>query len=59
LDQPISGIPDRVEVTIRPIVTASNDESLADLLLRLPPGTKTKAQLDHRIQEERDAWGDR
>ena len=60
LDEPVSGLPDRVEVTIRPLPTASRQvESLADLLLRLPPGTKTKAELDRRIQDERDAWGDR
>jgi hypothetical protein len=60
LDQPIRGLPDRVEVTVRPITTAPQEpEGLADFLLRLPPGTKTKAELDRRIQEERDAWGDR
>ena len=34
-------------------------DSVFDLVARLPPGTRTKEDIDRQVEEERAAWGDR
>jgi hypothetical protein len=55
-----SAAPD-VEVVIHPLSAAvpANGETISQYILRLPPGTLTKEQMDKQLQVERDAWGDR
>ncbi|MDI7267225.1 MAG: DUF2281 domain-containing protein [Myxococcota bacterium] len=33
--------------------------SVFELVARLPPGTRTKEDVDRQLEEERAAWGDR
>ena len=53
--------PGPVELTIKPLADASTAklESVLEFLRRIPPGTRTKEDIDKQIQEERDSWGDR
>ena len=66
LDEPVTEAPTDVEV----ILHVSNDhvsdngpgpvgETLFEFLHRLPPGTRTKEDIDRQLREERDSWGDR
>ena len=61
LDEPISNITGRIEISIRPI--ALDDQGVPvdvlDFIESLPPGTRTKEDIDKQIKEERDSWGDR
>jgi hypothetical protein len=33
--------------------------SIFDFIRKLPPGTRTKEDIDRQLAEERDSWGDR
>ena len=61
LDEPMSDIDGEVEVVVRalPRAKATSEESIFDFIARLPPGTRTKADIDRQIEEERDRWEDR
>jgi hypothetical protein len=34
-------------------------ESIFEFIRKLPPGKRTKEDIDRQIAEERDSWGDR
>lgn len=61
LDEPVSGILGGVEIILRSIAQDHPDESetVFEFLRRLPPGTRTKDDIDEQIREERASWGDR
>jgi hypothetical protein len=60
LDEPLVDACERVRVTIEPLRSPTEPEvGLADFVRSLPPGTRTKADIDRQIQQERDSWGDR
>jgi hypothetical protein len=62
LDEPVAQASAEVEVLIRPALGGTANvprESVLDFLRRLPPGTRTKEDIDQQIREERDSWGDR
>ena len=59
LDEPVRSASSEVEVLVeieeaKPSASISN---LADFLESLPPGTRSKEDIDRQIQEERDSWG--
>jgi hypothetical protein len=56
--EPIVGVGDEVEVIIRPIPPRSGTD-VFEFIASLPPGTRTKEEIDREIQDERDSWGDR
>lgn len=60
LDEPIGEVTGEVEVVVR---TVENEPGrrrhLADVLRALPPGTRTKEDIDRQVAEERDSWDDR
>ena len=57
LDEPLAEITGPVEVTLRPVQTAEEEsEDILDFLATLPPGTRTKDDIDRQIREERDSW---
>jgi hypothetical protein len=61
LDEPVSGVAGEVDVVLRLVETdhAPTDETISDFLRRLPPGTRSKAEIDQQVHAERDAWDDR
>jgi len=50
-----------VEVFVRPVARAhaQPEQDIFDFLRSLPPGTRSKEDIDRQIGDERDSWGDR
>ena len=62
LDEPVDQLSGEVEVFVRSIQSKPADaeqRDIFDVLRSLPPGTRTKEDIDRQIAEERDSWGDR
>ena len=61
LDEPVTDLDGPVDVVLRriPSGTAEHDEDIFDFIARLPPGTRTKADIDQQIREEREGWANR
>ncbi len=60
LAEPVPQAVAEVEVLIRATEEGNGQrESVADFLRRIPPGTRSKEDIDRQIREERDSWGDR
>ena len=60
LDEPVDEVTGEVEVFVRPIqAEPAPKRDLFEVLRSLPPGTRTKEDIDQQIAEERDSWGDR
>jgi hypothetical protein len=61
LEEPVDQLDGEVEVVVRPVEPAHAKpvESIFDFIRKLPPGTRTKEDIDRQIAEERDSWGDR
>lgn len=61
LDEPVNHVTGEVEVVVRPIEPAPGKaaQDIFDFLRSLPPGTRSKEDIDRQIAEERDSWGDR
>jgi hypothetical protein len=55
LEEPIAGATGPVEVIVR-IPDLSVLDEIAEFLQRLPPGTRSKDDIDQQIAEERDSW---
>jgi hypothetical protein len=58
LAEPVSEIRGEVEVLIRQIPAAGAGD-VFDLIANLAPGSRSKADIDQQIHEERASWGDR
>lgn len=61
LDEPVDEVTGEVEVFVRPVAPthAQPEQDIFDFLRSLPPGTRSKEDIDQQIAEERDSWGDR
>ena len=59
LDEPVDDLNGEVEVVVRPVPICPAKPDVLDVIARLPPGTHSKAELDRRVQNERDSWSDR
>lgn len=61
LDEPVDEVTGEVEVVVRPIEPkeAQPAQDVFEFLRSLPPGTRSKEDIDRQIAEERDSWGDR
>jgi hypothetical protein len=60
LDEPVDQVTGEVEVFVRPVQAETVPKrDIFDVLQSLPPGTRTKEDIDRQIAEERDSWGDR
>jgi len=61
LEEPVSEVTGDVEVVLRTIAEdqASQGETVFEFLRRIPPGMRTKEDIDRQIREERDSWRDR
>jgi hypothetical protein len=58
LTEPVCEIRGDVEVLIRQL-PKSGAEDVFDLIAGLAPGSRSKAEIDEQIHEERSSWGDR
>jgi hypothetical protein len=57
LDEPVDQLEGEVEVTVRAV--ASTHPTVSDMLTALasfPPGTRSKAEIDRQVAEERASW---
>lgn len=60
LDEPVDEVSGEVEVVVRPVqAEPAPTRDVFEVLRSLPPGTRTKEDIDRQIAEERDSWGDR
>lgn len=55
LDEPLPEQASEIEVRAR-VETAEGRGTVTDFLRSLPPGTRTKEDIDRQINEERDSW---
>ena len=54
LDQPISDVEGEVDVIVRrKVETAEESETVFEFLSKLPPGTRSREDIDQEIREER------
>ncbi len=58
LTEPVDGVGEEVEVVIRPIPPQPGKD-VFDFIASLPAWSRTKADIDRQIREERNSWGDR
>jgi hypothetical protein len=61
LEEPVTDIEGPVEVVLRsvPHEAENRGEDIFDFIAKLPPGSRSKEDIDGQIREERDSWGDR
>jgi len=61
LEEPITEIRGKVEVIVRSLHEEHVEapEDIFDFIASLPPGTRSKEDIDRQIREERESWGDR
>ncbi len=60
LDEPAQGVAADVEIILHVVSESVRDEeTIFDYVARITPGTKSRAELDAQLAEERAAWGDR
>lgn len=58
LAEPVEEIRGEVEALIRELPKAG-PEDVFDVIASLAPGSRSKADIDQQIHEERASWGDR
>jgi hypothetical protein len=46
-------------VTVRQVEPSRPGQDIFEFLRSLPPGTRSKEDIDQQMAEERDSWGDR
>jgi hypothetical protein len=61
LDEPVTDLEGTVDVVLRraPSEEEAQDEDIFEFIAKLPPGGRTKEDIDRQIREERESWGDR
>ena len=61
LDEAVTELEGPVDVVLRgvPSETGGQDEDIFDFIARLPPGSRSKEDIDRQIREERESWGER
>ncbi len=62
LETPIDQPEGEVEVVVRSIVRSQGavvNETIFDFVRKLPPGSRTKDDIDRQMLDERDAWNGR
>jgi hypothetical protein len=59
LEEPVEEMQGEVEVTLRPShrQEAGQHQNIFELIASLPPGTRSKEDIDAQIAEERGSWG--
>lgn len=61
LEEAVTEIEGSVEVVLRPLRPRADgdEEDIFDFIAELPPGNRSKDDIDRQIHEERDSWGNR
>lgn len=59
LDEAVDALDGEVEVVVRALEPRATGGDIFAFIRSLPPGTRTKEDIDRQIAEERDGWGDR
>lgn len=61
LEEPLDEVTGDVELVVRSLepVREPPAQDVFDFVRALPPGTRTKEDIDRQVAEEHDAWGDR
>jgi hypothetical protein len=61
LAEPVTEVADEVEVLLRSAAGSVEEasETIFEFLRRLPPGARTKEDIDGQVREERDSWEQR
>ena len=61
LDEPVTELQGLVDVVLRSVPSAADGqaEDIFDFIAKLPPGTRSKEDIDRQIREERESWGER
>jgi hypothetical protein len=60
LEEPVDVETREVEIIVRvaePARNTSDSDSVAAFLRSLPPGTRSTADIDQQVREERESWG--
>ena len=58
LAEPVEAVGEEVEVIIRRL-SAHPAKDVFEFIASISPGSRSKADIDRQIREERDFWGDR
>ena len=61
LDEPVTDLDGPVDVVLRRIPSGApeQDEDIFEFIAKLPPGTRSKEEIDQQLREERDSWASR
>lgn len=61
LDEPVTELEGPVDVVLRSVPSDIDrrDEDIFDFIAKLPPGTRSKEDIDRQIREERENWRER
>jgi hypothetical protein len=59
LSEPVTGMPGRVEVVLRAVPPKPRAHDVFDLIAALPPGRRSKKDIDEQLARERASWGER
>lgn len=61
LAEPVTELRGEVEIVVRPAAALQSQprQDIFDFIARLPPGTRSKEDIDRQIREERNAWDER
>lgn len=57
LEQPVDRSASVVELRVRLQPTTARKPGLVEFLESLPPGTRSKEEIDAELEAERDSWG--
>jgi len=59
LDEPVSGIRGEVEVVVKPAedVRSNMKQDIFDFICGLPPGRRSRTEIDKQVRKERETWG--
>ena len=58
LDEPVDEVTGEVEVVVRQAPSAAPKRDIRDVLRSLPPGTRSKEDIDRQLAEEKASWGE-
>ncbi len=57
LDEPVTDVTGEVEVILRPRTgTRISDQTVSQFLRGLPPGTRSREEMDEQLRKERACW---
>lgn len=58
LDEPVEEVTGEVEIVVRRAPVTAPKRDIRDVLRSLPPGTRSKEDIDRQLAEEKASWGE-